>query len=822
MGRVQRRLVLAFRGLLVLVVLAAIGLVGARLYLGRSMQPRSGEVTLPGLAAPATAAFDEWAVPRITADSYLDVFRVQGFVHASERLWQMELVQRITRGTLAEVFGEAALETDRLVRTLDLWGATEAEVAILEQDTRSVVEAYAEGVNARIATWDGPWPPEFVILGIEPQSWSPTASLAVARLMALDLTGWSGELESIVSLQELPDDRRELLRPWHPSWDPTIIQQPITERLWVRDDAGDWDPPANTVSAGNPSTGMGVSEADVGSAPGPLDPLSLLTSVGWNGSNSWALGPDRTADGHALLAGDTHLGLRAPSTWYLNALRAEDGSVDIAGLSVPGAPGIVIGLNRDVAWTFTNGMIDDADFVIERVSEDGTEYLHKGAWHELGTRVEEIAVSGRAPDTLVVRATHRGPIITDVLPAADLTLSLKWTGLDPIGPLGGVVAINQARTAEEVDAAAKLFASPHQNLIYATGRGRIGFQLVGALPDRIDGGVGAVALDGEASDTWNDYLPSDSAPALTDPASGYLASANNLQAPDAYGRIAVNYPIPDRARRVDEVVSRAEGWTVADMARLQLDSHSLWAGRYRDRAVAAARRAGEDGLADVLTAWDLSTETDALGPAPYFAWLYRLRALLATDELGEDGTMPDFAFLRLMEEGGEPGTQAERWADDLSTAEVEDLSELEERALVAARPLTNVAWGDVNLEQSEHILGSSWILDMLLGLNVGPFPVRGGPYTVRPVHRSGWSALDSTSWSYPRVNLLGPSQRFVAHMAPGAPAGYFLLPTGQAGNPFDRHYRDMASRWNRPELIGLSPGAWEATPVDLLRLLPGR
>ena len=817
---------------LALVVCVAVGILGTRSYLARSIQPRSGEIEIAALRAPVTVEYDEWAIPRITAEHLDDLVRAQGFVHASERLWQMELFQLTAQGRLSEVFGEAAVEVDRLMRALDIWGTSERELATLDGATIVMLQAYAEGVNARMESWSGPLPPEFLILGISPQRWKPTATIAIVRLMALDLTAWTTDLEYVAQLAELDDAHRELLRPWHTRSDPTMTQTPLDEPLWVADDLGSWDPPAGWSSAeaapSDRTRDLEVEPPDGlhARAPDTFDPLGLLDGIGLNASNSWALAPERTADGHALLAGDTHLGLRAPSTWYLNALRTEhaddDGGqpgMDVAGLSIPGAPLVVIGMNPHVAWTFTNGNIDDSDFVVESVSADGSSYLEGDEWRPFELRRERIAVRDANPRTLTVRSTERGPVITDLFPTADLILSLVWTGLRPKGPINALLAMNRAESVDEMLEASEDFASPHQNLLVAGTEGRIAFRLVGHLPDRPPGAVGAIAF--EEWEGWAAELPPEAMPGVVDPPSGYLVTANNLQSPEAWGRVAADYPIPDRARRIDEVVANATDWDVAEMAELQLDTRSLFAARYRDRAVAAAHRAGETDLAELIGGWDLSLEPESPGAAPYFAWLYRFRALVVADELGESATFPDYAFLRLMEEGDEPGSQAALWADDIRTDAIETVDRLEELALEAALPLAERAWGEVSRERSEHPLGTVELLDRLLGFNIGPYAAHGGPYTVRPVHRSTWTTLDSTSWSYPRTSTSGQSQRFIAKMDPAGPAGYFKLPTGQSGNPLDRHYRDMAPDWSSIELIELSPGPSTQAPASRI-LLRGR
>ncbi len=770
-------------------------------HLQRSMQPRSGRHVLPGLAEPAVVTFDEWAVPSIAAGTELDVMRVQGFMHASDRLWQMELFQRVARGRLAELFGPVALDADRLARTLDLWSAAGRELDDMVETEQALLEAYAEGVNARIASWRGPWPPEFLILGIEPQPWSPQASLSIGRIMSLDLSDWRVELNRMTALATLDADHRRALGAGYPAWGPTILQDTL---------------PSGTAPPRIAFADTPVPPDPSAAAPSP-DPLIYLSRFGFHASNSWALAGSRTADGVPLLANDMHLALRAPSTWYLNSIAAEDSDLAVAGLSIPGTPGVIVGLNRNVAWSFTNAMVDDADFVVEGINLDRSMYRDSEDWRPFETRTEEIHVRGRdAPETWVVRSTARGPVITDVVPAGGLTLSLLWTGLEPGGPFAALLRMNRASDVDAFVEAVAHFRSPHQNVVYAASSGEIGYRMAGSVPLR-PAGEGASPISFERLPAgWPGFWPPEAMPALRDPGRGYLVSANNLQARSLFGRVGAYYPAPFRARRIDDLVSRASDWTVEDMREAQLDSHSLWAERYRPRAVRAARRAGLDSLALRLERWDLRTETESRGAVPFFTWLYRLRELIVADEFEDgDGWFPDLAFMEIVETGDSA------WIDDARTPEVERLETLEEEAARTAAGVPASSWGEIHRERSAHPLGTVALLDRLFGFHVGPYPSRGGPHTVRPDAPSLRSRLDSAAWRSPVVSEYGPSARFVARAAPADMAGYFLLPTGQAGNPLDPHYRDMGAVWTESPLIELRPGRPSATVESELRFLPG-
>ncbi|MFV1987219.1 MAG: penicillin acylase family protein [Gemmatimonadota bacterium] len=789
---------------------------GGYFFLQRSVQPRSGVLDLPGLDAVVDVSYDRWAIPTIVARRERDLFRAQGFIHASERLWQLELFQRIAKGRLAEIFGESAVATDRLIRTLDLWGASTAELETLSPEDRRLLEAYAEGVNARIRSWRGPLPPEFLILGIRPQPWSPTASLGIARIMSLDLSGWRGELDRVSTLARIPRSLHEELDVGYPDWGPTIMQDSVAGGLALSSGgmAESAALPHAPVVSGVPAL------SGVGAPPEPpdmWDPVETLSSYSLRASNSWAIGATRTGSGHPLLANDMHLALRAPSTWFVNGLHAADDGVHVAGLSIPGAPGVIVGLNRHVAWGFTNAMVDDGDFVVEAVNLDASMYRHDGGWRTFGTRVETIAVRGGDPVEHIVRRTVRGPVITDVLPAAGLTLSLLWTGLEPRGAVGALFEMNRARTADEFLAAAESFQSPHQNVIYATTEDELGYRLVGSIPVR-DGAVAWSPISFEAlPDGWSGFVPPGDMPSFRSPPTDYVASANNLQARDLFGVVGVRYPLPFRARRIVDRVSRASAWTVEDMVDLQLDTYSLWAERLVPRAAAAARRIGRSEVAEQLEAWDRRVTVDSREAVWFYVWLYRLRERIAADELDGAGYFPDRALDLILSRG------ASRWVDDTRTEEVETLEALEEEAMRTAIDVAGERrWGELHSERSVHPLGQVAILDRLLRFHIKPYPAPGGRHTVRPTDPGLWSGLDSTSWQPPFVGEYGPSERFVADMNPAHPVGHFFLPTGQAGNPLDPHYRSMVSGWLAGEMVevSLDPADYLVDAKDQLRLSP--
>lgn len=787
-GRVGRALSTAVP-LLLAVVGAAV--TGAWFWVRGSVQELRGSAGLPGLDSAVTVSVDAFAIPHISGAGELDVFRAQGWVHASERLWQMELLRRTGQGRLSEVFGEAALETDRFVRTLDLWGAAERSVQALPSDGRRVLEAYAAGVNARIREWSGALPPEFVLLRFEPEPWEPPASAVIGKLMTLDLSHWEGELSRFRAADLLGPDRMRYLTLPYPEWGPTILGTV----------PGPVGPGSSLASPRRAAAGAGALTGARRGVDGPeWDPFEVLSAVSLAGSNAWAVAGIRSWVGQPLIANDMHLPLRAPSTWYLNGLHAEASDLHVAGLSIPGVPGVVVGYNREIAWAFTNGMVDDMDFVIEEVDPDGTAYRSGDSWAPFAVRPETIRVRGReAPVVHRVRETARGPVLSDVLPGIDAVLSVMWTGHRPTTELPGLLGMNRATDPRAFDRAVRGLGSPHQNVIYATARGLLGYRLGGSVPRRSGWNGWLPAPARVVGSGWEGFYPPDTLPSLLNPPRGYIASANNLQAPGWFGVIGVAYPLPFRALRIVERLEDETAWTTDLMRQLQLDTRSPFADRVLPRAIRAADRLGEDSVAVRLSGWDRRVDLDSRDATLFYIWLYRLRELIAADEyegVGRWKTFPDDALLRILEDGGGP------WVDDVRTDTTETLPGLEEQAM---RDALSVAagrtWGEVHAEVSVHPLGRSRWLDRLFGFRVGPHPSPGGPHTIRPDDAGRWMSLDFTSWVPPFTNDYGPSQRFVAELRPGRSIGYFLLPTGQSGNPFSRHYRDMAERWYRSDLI---------------------
>ncbi|MGI9038178.1 MAG: penicillin acylase family protein [Gemmatimonadota bacterium] len=769
-------------------------------------------VALTGLADSAFISIDSLGIPTIRADEELDAWRALGFMHATDRLWQLELFRRISSGRLSEVFGERALETDRFIRTLGLPRIARRQVEELSSGERAALSAYAEGVNTRIAS-DAQLPPEFQILRIEPGPWTPEVSLGVGLMMNLDLSHWHYDLSRQWAAGNLDPARAAYLRPPYPEWAPATLDGSMTPPGGSGGSADSLFAPATRAT---PEARRSPAPAD------SWDPIEVLSAASIrSASNAWVVGPSRTAAGYPILANDMHLALRAPSIWYIAVIHSEADDLHVAGFTLPGLPGVVVGYNRDIAWGATNGMVDDMDFVLERLHEDGLRYRNGARWLEFEVRPETIQVRGiEGPRVEEVRSTVRGPVISDALPYVAGTLSALWLpDRVPVG-LDGLFALNRASSMEEFHAAASAFTQPHLNLVAASADGRIGYRLAGSIPVRTWDGALPVAAE-TAGAGWSGLWPADAHPHATEPTRDYIVTANNLQVHGLDGAIGGDWPAPFRALRITQALAVRRDWTVTSTARLQEDVRSLLADRTIKRAIDAARRVGADSVARQLAAWDRMVSVESEAAPIFYTWFYGLRARVAADEWRTAPRLamfPTSSMLRVLEEGdGNP------WVDDVGTAERETLADLEERAMRdAIDRVAGERWGAIHQELHTHPLAQDERLERLFSFDIGPYPSPGGPNTVRPDAYQLWQSLDPAGPTPPWSSAYGPSQRLIAEMTPEGPRGFVLLPTGESGNPFSPHYRDMNPAWREGRLVPLSLGDSPRVPRHAVVLAPER
>ncbi|TME85399.1 MAG: penicillin acylase family protein, partial [Chloroflexi bacterium] len=708
----MRKLVIAL--VVLLVSMAAITTTFGLLVL-RPLPFVDDDERLLGLDERVEVLRDTYGVPHIFATDTHDLFFAQGYVTAQDRLWQMDIYRRAAEGRLAEVLGEPGLESDRFMRTLGLGRAAQLDLGIISDQTRGFLEAYMEGVNKFLQQHGESLPVEFTILGYRPEPWTVLDTLAISKLQLYDAAG--------NYTQELL--RASIAARLGPEVLATLLPDASTNAVF--DDARAWALVAPELSPGL-------------AGDGPAALANVLGGAGQGlGSNCWALAGSRTASGKPLLAGDPHLPVRNPSIWYEVALDA--GDLHFIGFSIPGVPGVVIGHNDRIAWSFTYAYADTQDLFVERQDPaDLRRYEFEGRMENATFTREVIKVKGRADDVVVdVAITRHGPILTPVLKDQKAQLALRWSALDGTRTVEAVLGMGRARNFSEFRAAAALFAGATLSACYADIDGHIGYQLVGRLPDR-KSGDGRMPVPGWSGDyEWRGLLPAEDNPFLLDPPGGVVLNANNRPVDRAtdtgWGGEW------DPGFRYAFLRAALNGMTGADVARLrslQTDVTSLPVQRFRAAILSARAVSPLAAEAQRLVRdWDGGLGLDSAAAAIYESWLVRMCERTFRDKLGQplyeqyltDGR-PTFALYELI------GSPSSTWFADLASGEAGDRDSIASQALEdAVRDLAkrfgpataSWRWGDLHTVSFEHPLSAAKPLDLIL--TIGPVRRAGDGYS---------------------------------------------------------------------------------------------
>lgn len=746
--RLRSALVVFLAGVILLPILF---LGHIRFYSYKSRLPESGRelVRLPGIRDQVTIALDGRGVPHIDAATTEDLWFAQGYVHARDRFFQMELGRRMAAGRLSEVFGEAALSTDRKMRTLRLAAIAGRQAAALGSGARKTFERYSDGVNAALRDY-GQWvAPELWLLGVEPAAWGIEDCLSIGLLLELNLTWAMGdEIERSVELTRLGRERAVALWGWGPD----------EQRRWI--------PPVDLPSR--------VSEDD-----------AILPPFG-GGSNSWAIGPTRTATGRPLLANDPHIGVAVPATWYAVGLRGP--GIHVAGASIAGVPGVPIGHNHRVAWGFTMSMMDDQDLYVLTLDESRDRELVDDAWIPLRTVTETIKVRWRSePETMKVRISRHGPVVRDTL---ESTLALAWTAFQGPSGVNAFLRMTRADSVEDVAAAWSDAAGPSMNLVAADVEGHILHQVVGRRPNR---GRGAGRLPSPGSDSawaWKGLAAFSENPRMLDPDEGFVGTANHdLFSEGDYGRdraFPADFAAPWRIRRIRGRLSAKTDWDVESCLDLQGDVMS-------GRAVALLKGLWPDlerhggPSARALLEWDGRMEVDRVEPVLFSRLILELAREVGQDEALDQGLeqTPFDAerFLRLLA-GGLP----DAWWDDVLTESVEDRVSIIDRCLDRLDLMNHTTvWGSVHQVDFSHVLDDFPLVGTLLRLAGHRHPV-GVPGDGTTVNAHYWDIAQ------PFAVIAIPSMRFVADVGDWD-RSILVLPLGQSGRPWSSHVADQFSDW---------------------------
>ncbi|MFN4282636.1 MAG: penicillin acylase family protein [Alphaproteobacteria bacterium] len=807
-----RRLARWLIGLLAsLVSLAAFGGLALWFFLQSSLPQTEGRLAAPGLRDAVAIDRDADGVPRIRARSEGDAYFALGYVHAQDRLWQMEAMRRLSAGRLSEALGRQTLAIDRSMRALGLYRIAERIYPGLDPEVRAGLDAYARGVNAYLGQHKGAWPAEYYVVGLRPEPWKPADSLVWGQLMALRLSGdWRSELT-----------RQRLAARLSPEQLEQLIDKPSQGSLVTIEE------PARRAAAPPPHDRADYRPAFDISERLLAETMRLLPDASVMGpgtaSNSWALAGARTASGKPLLANDPHLGLELPSTWYLARLDAPGFS--IAGATAPGVPFHVLGHNGRIAWGFTTTGSDVQDLFIERTDPaNGMRYLTPEGSQRFVTRTETIKVRGADDVILALRETRHGPVVSDLasetvqdLPAGDV-LAFAAAGLrDDDRSAQALYRLNRARDWDSFRRAVSDFHSPQQNIAYADIDGNIGLYVAGRVPLR-KRGEGLFPVPGWTGDyDWTGFVPFDELPHSYNPASGRIANANNrVVGPDYPYPLGRDWTEGFRIQRIEDVLAATARHDMDGMAALQGDVRSLVPQALLPLMLPALRAMplGEGryaGLIDSLGAWDGEMARDRAEPLVFNTWLRELTRLIVADELGPlfaSAWRPQPAFVaNVLRED-------RRWCDDIATAETETCEILIQRAFVAAMDKLAAAhgadparwrWGDAHVARlANRVLSNVPGLSALANINV---PTPGDDSTV---NRGSTSIRNESA---PWTHVHGPGLRAIYDLA-DLERSRFIIAGGQSGNVMSRHYGDMATRWR--DLAYIPLGRQAAAPRRLV------
>ena len=802
---------------LAFVALALLAIGAATLALLRHSVPiSSGVATLAGLSAPVEVVYDREAVPHIRASTSDDADAALGFVHAQQRLWQMELMRRAGQGRLSELFGDATLSSDKFTRTLDLYGHAERSVGALTPRGRGALEAYARGVNSYITrstrVFEMRLPPEFLLVWHKPEPWQPADSLVIVKMMALQLgRNLDKEIDRLLlAAYGLSPEEIEHLKPTVSTWGAPPL--PDLRELY----------PLQAPDGTSLRRRAGLEER--------------LTSGG--ASNNWVVSGRRTKSGAPLLANDPHLSLSAPSIWYLAhlAIGRSEAPANLIGASLPGTPLFPLGRADTFAWGLTNTESDVQDLYIEKIDPaDPSRYLAPNGSRPFKRDSVTIRIRGQNDVTLERRSTVHGPVISSVYRGLDRVLgpshvaALRSTALtsDDTTIEAGLFNGN-LRTVGDVIEATRKTVGPMQSSVIADSRGSIGLVAAGRLPirnpaNRMQGRAPVPGWD--AAYEWTGFVPFDDLPKQIDPPAGAIGTSNTRMVGADYPHLLTyDWGVAFRQQRIRELVLDRGDHDMESMRQAQLDVHSPAFARLKTLMVEGARASGnaDPVLLARIEAWDAGMRADSPMPLIVMAWLRQAIEGIYRDDLGALTEVAEDEFILSLTALLEDRPAGRDWCDDRRTPARETCGEVLAAALERAmadlearfgRDQSRWCWGAAHIALGEHQpLGLLPLVGQFFNITT---PSPGGPFTInrgknRIFAADPFASRDATTFR--AIYDLADLDRSI-----------YIQATGQSGNPFSADYRSFVDRWRDGGYITIpaasaayereARGRWQFTPT---------
>ncbi len=796
-------------GIVSVVVVLIIFLVSLSYYLLNQTLPQyNGTVGVNGISSEVKIYRDSNAVAYIVAQDDLDAYFALGYVHAQERLFQMDITRRAGLGRLSEVLGNKTLPFDKMFRTLDLYRTVKNFYPKIHKEARNVLEAYSKGVNAFIQDAKGKYQVEFDVLGYDPEPWEPEHSLLLVKLMAWELNiSWWSDLAFTHLVQKLGLEKAKEIMPSYDENAPTIIPEEVKKFAEI-----------------------------------PLDLIQVDREfrkftgfVGTHiGSNNWVVNGKLSESGKVLIANDPHLAFQAPGKWVVVVIRSNE--LNVEGFTLPGIPGVVIGNNGNVSWVLTNVMTDDCDFYVEKLDSLKQNYFYNGNWLPLTVREDTIKVKDSSDVVLTVRKTHRGPIVSGIHAYNKLfpneqqnkaDLSIRWTAYEFSDEMYAVYLINRSNNWSQFKEGVRYFTAPGQNFVYGDKDGNIGYICGTRLPKRKFYSP-TMVFDGTTDKyDWIGFVPYDEMPKILNPKQNFIASANNKTVKNFKYHISNIWEPPSRIERITELLTSKEKFNVEDFRKFQVDFYSHYAKNITKYILQAYKNTNVENeeiklALELLGNWDFVMDEHSQVPTIYAVFFQNLIKNIYQDEMGKNLLM-EYVFIANVPYRNIPVLLEENkseWFDDINTPEIETRDAIIRKSLVEAinelserfgDDITFWQWGKLHKVVFKHLFEKASPLVAKV-VNIGPFGIGGDGTTVF-----------NTEYSFtkPYTNKLGPSMRYIYDFAK-PDEFHFILTTGQSGNFYSDHYKDMTEKWLNGELITLKTDLQTITGsgFDLLKLVP--
>jgi len=736
-----------------------------------------GTHTISGLSKQVDIYTDKYGVPHVFADNEQDLFFAAGYIAARDRLFQLSLVSLAVRGGLSSVLGPEYLEKDIYFRTWKIHETAKKLVENMDARNKIIFEDFCKGINYRIDEVYNDPPLEFKLIGFKPSHWDPSIVAGYARMMAHEMSG---------------------------SWKPEVVFGAIesyfgTEML--KDILPDENVDIPTIAGGLPASILGSLDKVIESEYGVRD---LFGDVSADiGSNNWVVSPSRTVTGHPYLANDPHLAFSQPPRWY--EIHLSGGRFNVSGVCIAGIPLPVIGQNERTAWGFTNTMVDDLDFFIEKLNPDNRDqYFHEGEWLNMNVQKEVFKVKGKSDTTVLIRSTHHGPIITGIhslKPFNNDVLSMKWTGHWITNELDAWVELTLMNNWEDFSSALQKFGVPGQNIVYADVDGNIGWRPAVYIPIRKMGYSMAPRPGWDKSFEWSGYVPFEEMPYLYNPPEGYISTANNRTIGNKFPYyISGLWADPSRSSRIKEVLDEGKKFSLEDMKALQLDLTSNFskeilpyilknAGTFENPIFKRAIKFLKD--------WNNIESIDSEGTLIFHSISNQIIRNVYYDELSVlgDKYFETFIGLKYITKRNLRNilrNNTNKWVDDIRTPnKIETIDEIITKSIESGIQKvvdtygpnwSNWKWGSAHSLTHKHILGDVKILNYLFNLNIGPYLSGGSDVTPNAGGYSFLKGFNQTS---------GASMRRIVDFSDLNKTN-MILPTGQSGLHNSPHYSDQA------------------------------